>query len=131
MTGSAPRTGGPTPTLVGGQRPARKPAGLLHLSDLRVGFRATHQHLHPPPAPELTLRRQPILELGGLGQRESLEKLTRYQLGCGCPVARGRKLLQPVHIQLHRRRRQPDLPDRHLHRPLAGVMADDPERLAQ
>ena len=141
---------GERPSPVAGQRPAahrtpegrlrhrleakragRKPAGLLHLSDLRVGFRATHQHLHPTPAPDSTLRGKPILELGGFGQREPLEKLTRYQLGCGHPVAGCRELLQPVHVQLHRGGLQADLTDRHLHRPLAGVMADDPQRLAQ
>ncbi len=113
------------------KRTLGKPKGLLHLSDLRVGFRATHQHLHPPPAPQFTLGREPVLELGAFGQREPLEKLTRYQLSCGGPFARCRKLLQPVHIQLHRCGPQPDLPYRHFHRSLASVMPDKPQRLAQ
>jgi hypothetical protein len=113
------------------KRPLGKPASLLHLSDLRVGFRAACQHLHPPPAPQFTLRPEPILEFRGFGQRKPLEKLTRDQLGCRRPVARRRELLQPVHVQLHRCRGQANLPDRYLDGPFAGVKADDPQRLAQ
>src|SRR5688572_2372238 len=61
-------------------RPLGKAAGFLHLSNLRLNFRATHQDLQPAPTQQLTLASQPVLELGSLGQREPLEELTRYQL---------------------------------------------------
>src|SRR6476661_3658523 len=49
-----------------GECALRKAAGLFYLAALQLGFGTTHQNLHSPTIPELTLRGQPVLELRSL-----------------------------------------------------------------